>query len=139
MLNFILCYYFCRAEAYLLYRGTCLKKSYQTNRFCSIIRCLHIWTLTNRWKNTRTVWRSLLDSRLVFPCPFLFVFSNFLFLFSFSIVMCKLIFDWLKFFQNYLSCCSITDCAVETLQGYNVKDSVAIKSKYGNQLINYEK
>lgn len=42
-------------------------------------------------------------------------------------------------FQDYFSCCSIQDCASDTPQGYNKKDCVAIKSKCGNQLINYEK
>ncbi|XP_060834523.1 queuine tRNA-ribosyltransferase accessory subunit 2 [Rhopalosiphum padi] len=41
--------------------------------------------------------------------------------------------------EKYLSCCSITDCAVDNPQGYNKKDSVAIKTKSGNQLINYGK
>jgi len=42
-------------------------------------------------------------------------------------------------FQKYLSCCSINDHAVDTPQGFNKKDSVAIKTKSGNQLINHEK
>lgn len=41
-------------------------------------------------------------------------------------------------FQNYFSCCSVQDYASYTLQGYNKKDCVAIKSKSGNQLINCE-
>jgi len=41
--------------------------------------------------------------------------------------------------EKYLSCCSITDCAVDNPQGFNKKDNVAIKTKSGNQLINYEK
>lgn len=42
-------------------------------------------------------------------------------------------------FQKYLSCCSITDYAVDTPQGYNKKDCVAIQTKSGNQLINHDK
>ncbi|KAL4112322.1 hypothetical protein QTP88_016134 [Uroleucon formosanum] len=41
--------------------------------------------------------------------------------------------------EKYLSCCSITDYAVDTPQGYNKKDCVAIQTKSGNQLINHEK
>lgn len=42
-------------------------------------------------------------------------------------------------FQKYFSCCSITDCTVESPQGYNKKDKVAIKTKAGNQLISHER
>ncbi|XP_022171479.1 queuine tRNA-ribosyltransferase accessory subunit 2 [Myzus persicae] len=70
-------------------------------------------------------------------------------LFNFSLPTCLSFYQPLKEFKHglnsfvglekYLSCCSITDYAVDTPQGYNQKDSVAIKTKSGNQLINHEK
>lgn len=70
-------------------------------------------------------------------------------LFNFPLPTCLSFYQPLKEFnrglntfvglEKYLSCCSITDCAEDNLQGYNKKDSVAVKTKSGNQLINYEK
>jgi len=39
--------------------------------------------------------------------------------------------------ENYFSCCSITDYADVTPQGYSQKDRVSIKTKGGNQLVDY--
>jgi len=39
--------------------------------------------------------------------------------------------------ENYFSCCSVSDRAVNALQGYNRKDCVAVHTKYGNQWIDH--
>ncbi|XP_050538429.1 queuine tRNA-ribosyltransferase accessory subunit 2 [Daktulosphaira vitifoliae] len=41
--------------------------------------------------------------------------------------------------KGYSSFCSIRDYTTNNITGYNKKDQVAIKTKAGNQLINYEK
>ncbi|XP_050422309.1 queuine tRNA-ribosyltransferase accessory subunit 2 isoform X1 [Adelges cooleyi] len=41
--------------------------------------------------------------------------------------------------QSYFSCCSVRDCGVDTPTGYNKKDKVAIITRAGKKLIDYEK
>jgi len=54
-----------------------------------------------------------------------------------TIVNVEYIYIYIYIFQNYFSCCSIADYADVTPQGYSQKDRVSIKTKGGNQLVDY--